>query len=97
MEYQSTQNQERAARGLRLVESHPDFGRMMDDEKSELWTAASDTIADILHALNAAGSYDDPAAALGPEDMLNRALWSYQGDFEDEPDREPSDASHYNR
>lgn len=89
MKYRSPQNRRRAARGVELIESHPDFTPREDDWTDgrgiDAFTAATDTIADILHALNAAGVYDDPASALGPEDVLSYALWGYQGDFEDEP------------
>lgn len=79
MKYRSPENQRRAARGLDLIESHPDFGRITDDRLDDLFIAATDSIADILHALNMAGVYAT-TDALGPEDVLNRALWSYQGE-----------------
>ena len=79
--YRSVQNLQRADRGRKLIASHPDFGKMMDTPTDELLTAAADTVADILHALNEAGCYTNEH---GPAALCSRALRSYEGDFEDE-------------
>jgi hypothetical protein len=65
-----------AQRGHRAIELHPDLG----PDKLDLESAASDIIADILHAL------DDAALDLDPQDVLDRALRCYRGDIEDAKD-----------
>ena len=90
MQYRSIQNRSRAVRGGRLIRSHPDYGHIHgDDEHNELYTCASDTIADILHALNANGVFDHGTfSTFSPEALLDHALVAYVGDFEDEEDEE---------
>lgn len=75
--YRSKLNRYRAARGRSLVVSHPDF----PPEGVDFETAASDSVADILHALTVEHE------GLGERDaraFLDRALRGRQGDFEDE-------------
>ena len=83
-QYQAEINQKRVARGRELIESHVDFGKMQDTELDELQSAAADTIADILHALNAAGVFVGELEHDGALGFLERAHRSYVGDFEDE-------------
>lgn len=92
-QYRSVQNLQRADRGRKLIESHPDFGKMTDSGPDEVLTAATDTIADVLHGLVELGLVhvegSDVALAGGAAPftagaVLNRALRAYEGDYEDE-------------
>jgi hypothetical protein len=72
-------NAARATRGEQAVRLHPDFGQL------DFETAASDMIADVLHAV--AAYYR--ANAGGDPDPLVRQVWiagsdTYYGDGEDE-------------
>ncbi len=80
-----TMNETRRERGFQLVAAHPDYTEM------EFEHAASDTIADILHAVFD-GTYVAPSGEFyadgyrigTPQDLLNRALDCYLGDAEDD-------------
>ena len=67
-----TENEQRNERGYRAVLAYSQF-----HETEEFETNASDLIADILHT--AVESYGEEA-----EEVLARALHTYQGDAEDE-------------
>lgn len=72
------------AHGEAAVETHPDYQRGLED----LETAAVDTIASILHAIDSErGLTLSSLAAHGPAtyaaDILEQALRAYEGDFED--------------
>jgi hypothetical protein len=73
-------NQARAARGQDAIEAAHPIGWHADDR----FTAASDTIADILHRLfdNKEGCVDS-ATSDEARALLDRALYAYLGDAED--------------
>lgn len=68
-----TPNTTRIARGRAAIELHPDFQAGGIDPE----TAASDVIADILHAVFGTFIGND-----SPEDLLDRAYRTYLGDRE---------------
>lgn len=69
-----TLNIDRIARGRAAIELHPDFRAVGIDVE----TAATDIIADVLHAVFATFIGND-----SPENMLDAALRTYLADSED--------------
>lgn len=62
--------------GHRAIDSHPDRGADLDLE-----TLASDTIASVLHAV--CGRTPGVDALGEAADLVRRALWTFEGDYED--------------
>ena len=77
MQYLSNSNLHRADRGNALVIHYNNATRSGLHE-----TAATDLIADVLHYLN---SNPWVREKIDAEAVLDRALRTYNGDFEDEP------------
>lgn len=69
-------------RGVEFIEGHSDFGHMMDTDRDEYLTAAADSIADVLHALNSLGCFAQELH--GAKQLLEKAQRTYEGDFERE-------------
>jgi len=69
----------RRERGNRVIRLHPDLANEPDFYE----TAASDIIADILHAV----FEGDRIGNDSPQDLLDRALRTYEGDAEDDAER----------
>lgn len=77
--------QEKAQRGHRAVELHPD----LHPQGIDFETAATDIIADVLHAAADAGLVDDDDQA---QEILDRAMRTFQGDYEGQsPEPEQDD------
>lgn len=68
-----TANEVRRERGRAAIALHPD--------NLDKLTAAKDLVADILHAVY---DVDPPEGAYTPEAFLQAALWTFQGDAEDD-------------
>ncbi len=52
MNNEDMSNEQRAARGLRAVKTHSDFGKIEDNEADEIMTCMGDVLCDMRHLLD---------------------------------------------